>query len=931
MAKTTVTYYVDVDSTGAVTGWRKAGAAQDTFENQVQKTSKSLLSLDNIGRIAAAGGVGLVLQRAVSRSIEKGKEFETQLASLEAITGITGTQLDRLGSRSLQLSKIYGTSASNIIEANKLVASQLAQKIDFGTEEGFQTLQKVSEEAVVLSKAAGIELEEAVQATTMAINQFNLSADESARVINTMAAGSKYGAAEVPGITSALINAGSAAAGADDNIESVNAQIQILAANGQVGERAGTALRAMYLRLQTAGEDLAKYGIENVDLKANGMIKTLKQLNPILDDAAALKQIFGEEAFNAASILIREADAVESMAEKVTGSNVAYEQAAVRMDTFEGATDRLWAVMDGALIPAFQESNGLMVSLINNVAGLIEQFAGGISVINQWLDTHSDLRKELLLQTSASDAQARSVRSLREELARAAMEKELTAEKEEELREAYERTNDYLFDQISAIEIDTLRRKKNRDAIKDQIAELQKSSDDNSVGVDATALATIRELTPDLEKLNLEIANNEARVAELRKAYDEGTVSFEHYIEALKKANSNDDPKKNTEVADLRTLAGLQKELNDEKQKFLNATTEAERDAHNQRMEQLQAEIDGITAKYEKEKKKQDEIKADLVSIQGIKKSISEEEKAYIAATSDADREKHAATMTELYELLEQLDIVSQKTDDDHAKKMEQVREYFDYIGQGFNTMVDLFSVAIERRIDDLEREKEQRLENVNAELAAENLSEDQKKELLKKREKIEEEYAKKIQAEKRKQFNLDKAANVFRAAMQTALGIIEALPNVLLAAVVGSLGALQTGVILAQPNPYEKGGPVFGKRHSQGGTLIEAEEGEYVINRNSTRAAYPLIKRINEDPGFASRLARGLPTAAQGGMIQSGSLKIDLPSITPAGINSSVIAEAVTAAMDRVEARRPAISIGEMIDKEREYKRNQDVTGNEV
>ena len=46
----------------------------------------------------------------------------------------------------------------------------------------------------------------------------------------------------------------------------------------------------------------------------------------------------------------------------------------------------------------------------------------------------------------------------------------------------------------------------------------------------------------------------------------------------------------------------------------------------------------------------------------------------------------------------------------------------------------------------------------------------------------------------------------------------------------------------------FEEGGWIGGKRHSQGGTVIEAEHGEYVINRNSASKYRNLIEAVNND-----------------------------------------------------------------------------------
>ena len=50
-----------------------------------------------------------------------------------------------------------------------------------------------------------------------------------------------------------------------------------------------------------------------------------------------------------------------------------------------------------------------------------------------------------------------------------------------------------------------------------------------------------------------------------------------------------------------------------------------------------------------------------------------------------------------------------------------------------------------------------------------------------------------------------------------------------------------------------EKGGLIGGRRHAAGGTLIEAEEGEAIINRNSVKAFAPVLSAINQAGGGIS------------------------------------------------------------------------------
>lgn len=374
---------------------------QNSGFDRLKKTANS--TLGKAGLVSLYAGVGIAAGTMARRTISVGREFEQQLADLEAITGITGKQLQELGEDALELSVKYGQSASKIIEANKLVASQLAEKIDFGTAAGAAELAKVSEEAIVLQKAAGVDLPTAVKTLTTAINQFNLPASESARIINSIAAGSKFGAAEVGAQAEAYKQAGSVVAGANLNFEQLNATAQVLAANAITGSQAGTNIRGVLLSLQNSAK-LVEAGIEGVSLETDGYIGTLEALKPLLQDTVALEKLFGRENIASARILIQNSESVAEMTEKVTGGNVAYEQAAVQMDTYNGAADRLGAAVDSVLIPAFQRQGGVTVDLINLTTDLIESFSGGLDVINEWVDSFQRMSEARGTITNLADS-----------------------------------------------------------------------------------------------------------------------------------------------------------------------------------------------------------------------------------------------------------------------------------------------------------------------------------------------------------------------------------------------------------------------------------------------------------------------------------------------------------------------------------------------
>ena len=122
--------------------------------------------------------------------------------------------------------------------------------------------------------------------------------------------------------------------------------------------------------------------------------------------------------------------------------------------------------------------------------------------------------------------------------------------------------------------------------------------------------------------------------------------------------------------------------------------------------------------------------------------------------------------------------------------------------------------------------------------------------------DKINEKYAAKQKALNQESKRIKRAQTV----IATSTGIMEAyaskeldpLSRHVMAAFIAIQGALQLKTIDAQK--YATGGLVGGRRHSQGGTMIEAERGEYVISRRGVDAiGIETLNRINAGQGGGS------------------------------------------------------------------------------
>ena len=104
----------------------------------------------------------------------------------------------------------------------------------------------------------------------------------------------------------------------------------------------------------------------------------------------------------------------------------------------------------------------------------------------------------------------------------------------------------------------------------------------------------------------------------------------------------------------------------------------------------------------------------------------------------------------------------------------------------------------------------------------------------------------------------MTKAVGIFEAAINIYSAVIRSFtvdPTGILAVAVGILGSAQLGMMMATPVPkFQEGGYVGGRRHSQGGTMIEAERGEFIMSRRAVESiGLDAMNRINQGGGSSN------------------------------------------------------------------------------
>ena len=267
-------------------------------------------------------------------------------------------------------------------------------------------------------------------------------------------------------------------------------------------------------------------------------------------------------------------------------------------------------------------------------------------------------------------------------------------------------------------------------------------------------------------------------------------------------------------------------------------------------------EIRQLTMQYTQGAMKREEYEAEVLKIQQkyARKSIdlamrSVEEQLNVANLSPEDRARLEEELSRLKIQLsdEETQVMlenDRKQKESIEKKQQAVMDYMSKASEALNAINGLANAIFEGRIQQIEDEQEaneeagekeqERIEELEASgVLTKEQAEARKRAAEAKTEAKSEELEKKKAALQRKQAIWDKANQLAQAGIATALAITRALPDLVLAALVGAMGAVQIATIAATPIPkYAKG-----TDYHPGGLAVVGDGGEHELVQTSRGA----------------------------------------------------------------------------------------------
>lgn len=360
-------------------GSQKIAAVGESMKetgSNIQSAGKRML-----GTTAAVTG----LETAI---VAVGSNFDSAMKQVAATMGITVDEIQN-GSKSY---KILEEAAKTCGESTKYSASEAAEALNYlalagyDAEQSAETLPKV----LNLAAAGNLDLATASDMVTDAMAALGMETKDLDKYIDQMAKTSQKSNTSVAQLGEATLTCAGTVKMSGMSLETMNAELGILANNGIKGAEGGTHLRNIILSLtsptDSAAAALKQLGINVLDSHGNirDMNDIMTDFNTKLDGLSDGKKteiistIFNKTDISAVNALIKgSGDEFANLKEQLSNSNGAAQSMADTMNSsLSGQLTLLKSQVEGIAIKLSSILIPIITKIISKVSELLTWFSG---------------------------------------------------------------------------------------------------------------------------------------------------------------------------------------------------------------------------------------------------------------------------------------------------------------------------------------------------------------------------------------------------------------------------------------------------------------------------------------------------------------------------------------------------------------------------
>lgn len=391
--KSTEEFGKNTDTSGMRKSFREAerevGSSCTGIDVAVSKATQIIAGFVSAAAITAAA------KQATQYVIEVGSAFEASMSEVQAISGATSAELEKMSAKAKQLGSTSRFSATEVSQAFKYMS--LA---------GWDVSQSISavDGVIQLAAASGMDLAAASDMVTDYLSAFGMEASQATYMADMLAYAQSHSNTTAEQLGEAYKNCAANMNASGQDIETTTAMLEALANQGSKSSEAGTKVSAI-MRDITAKMDEGKIAIGDTTvavMDANGNFRDMTDIIKDVDTAAqgmgdaekaaALASTFTSDSISGLNMILNEGvDKITGYEEELRNSSgAAADMADTMQNNLQGKITAAGSALEGLGIAAYDYISGPAGTVVDMATGMFKGLTDLISPAKSEMEQYID-------------------------------------------------------------------------------------------------------------------------------------------------------------------------------------------------------------------------------------------------------------------------------------------------------------------------------------------------------------------------------------------------------------------------------------------------------------------------------------------------------------------------------------------------------------
>ena len=612
-----------------------------------------------IAGFVSAAAITAAVKQATQYVVQVGSAFEASMSEVQAISGATGAELEKMSAKAKQLGSTTKFSATEASQALKYMA--LA---------GWDTNKSISaiDGVLQLAAASGIDLAAASDMVTDYLSAFGMEASQATYMADMLAYAQSHSNTTAEQLGEAYKNCAANLNASGQDIETTTALLEGMANQGKKGSEAGTQLAAI-MRDLTAKMDEGAIQIGETSVAVMDAQGNFRDLTDIITDvdaatagmgdaekAAALATTFTSDSITGLNLILNEGiGKIAGYEEELRNSSgAAADMADTMQNNLQGKITAAGSALEGLGIAAYDYVSGPAGKVVDVATGMFKGVTDLITPVKSEMEQYIDDINATLDTVEASAEKTMD-----------------TATVDTGKLETYKKTLLELNGVENKNEYQKYQLKRIVDELSETIPELAEAYDDETGSINLTN-QEIEKLI-DNQKAQVMQASAQAALEKVYQAQFDATLSLTQAQDGLTEAQ-----KKWNDVAGAAAVTAPIETYND----YVAVTGQASESVEHLYNEMVNAK-DVVDRAQEAQDKANETAEEYEKTVDKVKESLigeTDAQKADSEATDEATDKKEKLTSANQELLTSQIEYAGKtyKTTDEIAEKFETLKDAYE-------------------------------------------------------------------------------------------------------------------------------------------------------------------------------------------------------------------------------------------------------------